>query len=476
MKKFIGRKPELKALQDLKNKKTASLFVCKGRRRVGKSRLIKEFGKSFDCYIEIQGLAPAEGQNNQDQIDNFVSQLKKQSKLPNVSVSTWGDVFDLLASVLEHAPTLVMLDEISWMGRYDVNFAGYLKIFWDKYQSDYNNLMICLCGSVSTWIEANILNSTHFVGRISSVLTLRELGIDECREFFGDCKSNISSLEKLRYLSVAGGIPKYLEELNLNESFDSNLKKLAFSKSGFFYLEFASLFNNSFDKEKSIYGDIVELLEKKSLSVSEITKTFGKRIGGNYTSYLRHLEQAGFVSKDFIWNLNGKKSKISRYRLSDNYLRFYFRCIKPRISKIEQGVDDYVGFDSWGQLQSIMGLQFENLIYSNLKLLLQSLDISANQVLSIGPYWQKKNSKNKGGCQVDLMILTKFDTAYLCEIKFKKKLGQEVISEVEKKLDVLQRPKHLSVRPVLLYAGELSEEVEGSEYFYKMVDWGEMLK
>jgi AAA+ ATPase superfamily predicted ATPase len=475
MTEFIGRTHEMQALNSLKDKSTASLIVCQGRRRIGKSTLIREFGKSFPTFLEFQGLAPAKAQTNQDQLDNFISQLKKQVQLPALRVSNWQDALDLLVQQLTKRSTLILFDEISWMGQHDPNFAGKLKLFWDSYHRLYPKLIICLCGSVSSWIEDNILKATHFVGRISLTLTLRPLNIKEANLFFRSGTSKMTTWEKLNYLAVVGGIPKYLEELNLRETFNDNLSRLAFKESGFLFGEFDKLFNNAFESQKDVYLEILKALQTESHTLTEIIKKIGREPGGNYSRYIEHLELAGFITRDPCWTFKGEPSKSPRIRLSDNYTRFYFRCIKPNINRIANRTFDNVSLGDLANWRSIMGLQFENMIYDNLPLIIAALKIDPRDVINAGPYIQRKTEKNKGGCQVDLLIQTKLDTSYLCELKFRRNVSSNIIKEVQNKIRILQRPKYIAIRPVLIYAGELSEEIEASDFFYRTLDVGSLV-
>lgn len=225
-----------------------------------------------------------------------------------------------------------------------------------------------LCGSVSSWIEENILNDTSFLGRISSVLHLKELALKDCSLFWQDEKSLIqhSPYEKLKFLSITGGIPRYLEELKPQLTVEENIDKLCFKTSGFLYDEMTKIFNDSFENYRVIYKDIIDQLQKHHLTFSEIGKQSGISLGGSLTEYLKHLEMSGFITQDYLWNLEKNKLIKSRYRLSDNYLRFYLRCIQPNHLKIQQGLFKSFVSDSLTNWRSIIGLQFENLVFNNL--------------------------------------------------------------------------------------------------------------
>ena len=209
---FIGRQPELKALSKLFKKNTASLVVVQGRRRIGKSRLIEEFAKTH-TFFQFSGLPPTKATTFQSQLNEFSRQLSVQTGLPEIYADDWSKLFTLLAEKIKRGRIIVLFDEISWMGSKDSDFLGKLKNAWDVHFKKNHQLIFILCGSVSSWIDKNILSSTGFLGRISYRLTLEELPLKECSQFWLQTKSYISPYEKLKVLSVTGGIPRYLEEM-----------------------------------------------------------------------------------------------------------------------------------------------------------------------------------------------------------------------------------------------------------------------
>ncbi|MEL6413071.1 MAG: ATP-binding protein [Bacteroidota bacterium] len=159
-KTFIGRKSELLRLKALHDKQAPSLVVVKGRRRVGKSRLIAEFAaRNLQNKLwSFAGLAPQEEMDAQSQRDNFARQLASSLKIPPLTFQDWSDAFEHLEQQLSPGD-IVLLDEISWMGAGDPSFIPKLKAWWDKLTKP---VMVVFCGSVSTWIEENILNNTAF--------------------------------------------------------------------------------------------------------------------------------------------------------------------------------------------------------------------------------------------------------------------------------------------------------------------------
>ncbi len=462
-------------LKELLNKKTASIIVVKGRRRIGKSSLIQEFGKKFDLFCEIQGVSPHSGLGDEDQRKNFSEQMKDIFDIPALPLENWNDAFSHLASHTRSGRILILLDEISWMGSSDKDFAGKLKIAWDTKFKKNDKLILVLCGSVSSWIDKNILNDTDFLGRVSLEIDLQELPLHDCNKFWFDKADLISSMEKLKILSVTGGVPKYLEEINIKKSAEENIKRLCFDKGGILFKEFDKIFNDIFNKRAKIYKEIVKNLAKQNFSTKELAIVTGRPPNGDISEYLFDLESSGFIKRYYLYRFDGKRSRISKYRIKDNYLRFYLRYIEPVKDKVQSGLYDFTGIENLRNWNIIMGFQFENLVLHNLPKVIQLIGIDANSIISASPFFQNPTRVNKGACQIDLLIMTKFSTLYLCEIKFRKKITRDVIDEVRGKILLLKRPKYTSVRPVLIYEGLLDDSLNQSDFFDKTIHFEKLL-
>ena len=473
MTRFVGRKDELEGLCALTQKKSASLVVVKGRRRIGKSRLGEEFARPFQQAFFFSGLPPTKGMTEQHQRDEFLRKMHHY-RIPSFGSQDWGDLFEAVSQKCQRGKILVVFDEISWMGMKDPTFLGKLKTVWDANFKKNQGLILILSGSQSTWIEKNILSSSGFVGRISHILTLEELSLPECNQFWFEQKSRVSAYEKLKILGITGGVPRYLEEIQPQKSAEENIRRLCFRPEGFLFNEFEQIFSDLFSKRSDKYKKIVKILCEKKASVEIITKALGRKKGGDISQYLDDLCKTGFVTRDYTWDIKqASPSKLSCYRLSDNYVRFYLKYIEPAQKKILRG--------SAGELPaswlSIMGLQFENLVLGrkNRPLLFERLGINSHEILWSNPYFQTKAGGRKG-CQVDFLIQTKFNTLYLCEIKFfRQPVPKEVLSRVEDKIARLQIPHGFSIRPVLIHVNGVEDSVSESGFFSNIIDFSTLL-
>lgn len=467
---FIGRKKELEMLRDLFKKKSASLVVIRGRRRIGKSRLAEECAQKVAHHI-FSGLPPTPEISAADQREEFARQLQREMKIPLPRAEDWGDLFWHLSQQTQKGKVILVLDEISWMGSKDSTFLGKLKTAWDLYFKKNPQLVLILCGSISSWIEKNILSSTGFMGRISLDITLEELPLHECNEFWNAEGAKVSAFDKLKVLSVMGGVPRYLEEVLPAQSAESNIRRLCFRKEGFLFSEFERIFSDLFLNRSAIYKTIVERLADGPCALKDIYDTLKVEKSGPISGYMDDLVTAGFVSHDFTWHLKtGLDAKLSHYRLKDNYLRFYLKYIEPNKKKIEKA-----GLQLLPQWQSAMGLQFENLVLSNRKAVHHLLGIDSSEIVNDNPFFQRKANKRQG-CQIDYMIQTKFGTCYLCEIKFcTQEITKDVIDEVQQKIRSLELPRRMSVRPVLIHVNGVDREIVKSDYFSSIIDFSDLL-
>lgn len=329
-----------------------------------------------------------------------------------------------------------------------------------------------LTGSISSWIEKNILSNTGFVGRISLDMTLNELPLHRCDEFWGEERHRISSYEKFKFLAVTGGVPRYLEEMVPTLSAEENIKRMCFQSGGLLVKEYQRIFSDLFHKKGPLYSKIVARLADGPCEQNVISDLLEMQRGGRITEYLYELETAGFISQEHTWHIHtGKISKQRKYRLNDNYLRFYLKYIEPNLHKIEQ--DRYqINPAQW---PAIFGLQFENLVLNNRKRVWELLHIEPQNIVWDNPYFQDQTTRHPG-CQIDYLIQTRDRTLYLCEIKFSQHpIKGEVIEEVKQKMEALPIPKGFSIRPILIHVNGVSNQIKAQEFFSRILDFSALL-
>jgi len=467
---FFGREELLLELNSLWGKRVSSLVTCRGRRRIGKTALVEQFAeRSGARFIRVEGVRPAKGHSNEDELKTFAQQLAVQCGCERTVPLDWLSAFQRLSTLIRDTErTVVLLDEISWLGHYDPLFADTVKIAWDRWWKKHDRLVVVLCGSVSSWIKENIVDNGEFVGRRSLDVVVGELSLDECVRFWGNAAKRIDVREILDVLSVTGGVPKYLEEIRPGLTAAENIRELCFRPKSVLREDFDDMFRDVITQQPKFSADVLRTLTDGPKNVVEICAQLGVGKGGRVTDALLRLSEAGFVSQDAGRNPEtGADIRERCYRLKDNYARFYLKYVEPSKSVIDEGGYDFGRLERLPGWDAVMGLQFENLVVNNYRKLLPHLHLAGALVLSAAPY--RKTGKRGEGCQIDLLLQAQ---RFVCLVEVKRclEIGREVVAEMEAKVSRLRLPSGVSVRTALVYEGKVHPAVEAEGYFDALVD------
>ena len=475
---FIGRETELESLRGLWGKRGPSLVTCRGRRRIGKSRLIAEFASRTGArFIHLEGVRPQPGFSNEVELREFARQLSVQVRKTVKTPENWIEAFVALDSFLHgKGKVVVLLDEISWFGYYDNAFAADLKIAWDNYWKKHDRAIVVICGSVSSWIKENIVDNGAFYGRRSLDVVLKELPLDQCAQFWGARAKRIDPREIIDVLSVTGGVPRYLEEVNPSLSAAENIKRLCFTPNGVLRVDFDEMFNDVITNQPTFTGKVLRCLVDGPQSTVSIANKLNMEKGGRVSAAIDRLVEAGIVSPDTGKNPEtGATVKERRFRLTDNYSRFYLKYIEPVKTTIDDGRYEFLSLDTLEGWDSVMGLQFENMVVNNYGALVPFLHLKNVLLTSAAPYRKTAiPSLRQRGCQIDLLIQSRRNV-YIVEIKRKNEIGREVIEEVDAKVRCLKVRPNVSFRTALVYDGHLAPIVEADGYFDAIVPFPKLL-
>ena len=429
---FFGRQDQLNELSLLWTKRVSSLVTCRGRRRIGKSSLIKHFAElSHARFIKIEGLKPRKEYGNTDELRTFAAQLASQTGCERTPPEDWLSAFIRLGREI-HADekTVVLLDEISWLGYYDPTFADTIKIAWDNYWKSNDRLVLVLCGSVSSWIRDNIIDNGEFVGRRSLDLVVNELPLSDCIRFWGEHAERISPTEIFDVLSVTGGVPRYLEEVSPSLSAAENIRRLCFSPKGVLREDFDDMFNDVITNQPRFTCDVLRTLVNGKKNVTEIASALKMEKGGRISDALKRLEESGFVACDANRDPeSGERIREKSYRIKDNYSRFYLKYVEPSKDAIK--IDRLLAY--------------------------------------------RKVGRKGECCQIDLLLQAK-RFVYIVEIKRQHEIGREVMDEVEAKRKRLRLPSGTTARTALVYDGHLAPSVEADGYFDSIVEAKNLLR
>jgi len=335
-----------------------------------------------------------------------------------------------------------------------------IKYYWDNFWKE-SGVMLILCGSIASFMVQKVLHSKALYGRIGLEILLKGLKPDEVTAFFNNKKSNE---EILKYILIIGTIPKYLEYINQSRSFSWNVNNLLFSKHGKMFEEINNVFYSQF-KETSYYHDIVDLLKNRLYSFDEISKKVNLATGGGLKRYLDNLENAEIV-KSYVPFNRKITSKLKRYTLIDEYLRFHFKYIEPNYRFIVESDSGKLfevltkkSFDVW------MGFQFEKFCIKNSSYIAEIMGFK-DEVLLASPYFEK----NDETFQIDLLYQRSDNVVTVCEIKYwSREVGTKIISDMKRKLELLKIPRGYSLETALISLYGPDEALKDTNYFDHIV-------
>jgi len=458
---FVGRNNELKLLNEKYNSSKSELAVIYGRRRIGKTSLVKHFIKGKPYVLTFEGI---EGEHTSYQVNHFAGKLISQTKEPfiePISLNTWETAFTYLTEKKLGKPQrkkkfILFFDEIQWMAAGRNRLISIIKYFWDNFWKD-KNVMLILCGSIASFVIKKIIKSKALYGRISMEILLKGLKPDEAAELF---MKKRSKEEILKYQLIFGGVPKYLEETDINKSFNQNINALCFSANSLMIKEIEKIFYSQFRKAEN-YIRIINLLKNSLLSLNDIALKLGKISGGSLKQSIEHLENAEII-KSYISFDRGWKTKFRKYRLSDEFLIFYFKFMEPHLNIILQGEQNRL-FEliTKDNLSVWMGFAFERFCVKHGFYLAQKMGF-ADQVIAYGPLFSRKNEQ----FQIDMIYKRTDNVITICEVKYHaNNLSTSIIREMERKRSLLKLPRGFTLEKALISLYGPDRHLKESGYF-----------
>lgn len=466
---FIGRTHELTLFQEKFLSRKSELAVVYGRRRVGKSTLLKKFiqGKP---HLYFEGL---EKLRTQAQIQTLTQQWADQTQNPilkNVHFSHWNEFFSALTDSLKNTTgkMILVFDELQWLAAGRNELISILKFYWDNHWKD-KPVFLILCGSVASFMVKKVIHSKALYGRITLELLLQGLTPKEAELLLGKTRSRH---EVLKYLMVLGSIPKYLEDINTARSFELNMNQMCFTSHGSLVSEIDKIFFSQF-KDHKTYLDICYFLSEGPQSLQQISNHLNIPSGGGLKSYLTNLEQSCFIREQVPFD-KGQNSKNKRYRLSDEYLIFYFKFIKPHLKLIKsnpnQNLFDRLVKSKWNPW---CGIAFESFCQKNALLIAERLGF-LDKIENFGPYFVR----GEENYQFDL-VFKRFDQVLtVCEIKYyDAEVTTRVIPEMQRRCEFLKETySSLSIEKVLISPHGPDGALRDSQYFQGYLSLNDFFK
>lgn len=327
---FIDRLDEMAALEEEYRREGASFVVLYGRRRVGKSELLRQFveGKRALYY-----LATEESEDeNRESFQMIAAETLGLPLLQTAPFSRWEDVFSLIADGNSGERTIIVIDEFQYLGKSNSAFPSVLQRIWD---TDLKNrdVMLILCGSlVSMMVSQTLSYSSPLYGRRTKQMRLGQIPFRHYREFFQDK----SREELIGLYSITGGVPKYIELFEEADGLYDSIAKSVLSKSSYLYDEPAFLLQNEVSEVGS-YFSIIRSIAFGNRKIGKIAADLGIK-QTSLTKYLRTLIDLDILEREVpVTEESPEKSRRGLYRVKDNFIRFWFRFVYPNKSFIESG-------------------------------------------------------------------------------------------------------------------------------------------
>jgi uncharacterized protein len=409
---IIGRHDSKAILDKAFEENKASLVAVYGRRRIGKTYLIKAYMESR-INFHYSGIHHVTAEIQLDKFTEALSaQLNKGIPLP--TPSNWFAAFDLLASLLQKKmrskKLVVFIDEFPWMHTPKSNFLAAFENFWNSFAADKPNIMVILCGSAASWMIENVVrNKGGLHNRITHKIALQPFSLYETELFLKSRKVQLSHYQIIQLYMALGGIPMYLEQVAPGQSTAQIIDATCFSKTGFMYNEFTDLYQALFYKSDR-HIKIVKALASKPMGLnrSQLIKTCRLQSGGTASSLLEELNAGGFITTYIPF---GNKAKDAIYKLTDEYSLFYIKFMEPNR---QGGKGTWLRLSDTPAWKSWSGLAFETLCIKHTEALKQALGI--HTIYTNTSAW--KSVKAVPGAQIDLVIDRRDQCINLCEMKF----------------------------------------------------------
>lgn len=416
---MVGREIERDILKKMLTTKKAELVVLTGRRRVGKTFLIREAYKK-DIVFEFVGTRDG---IIDDQLEKFVNAINdyfpKYTKLKNLSqFNSWSNALRNLGLLIDKyisntKKVVIFFDELPWIASHKSNFLSDFEHWWNSWATK-RNIVVVATGSDAFWMINNIIkNKKGLYNRTTRRMHINPFTLYEVRALLKQKRINLSEYELLQLYMVFGGIPHYFDHIDAGKSSEQIIQQMCFASQGFLVEEFDQLYKALFEQPEK-YEAIIRVLSKKwkGMTRKEIVDNLKMKDGGTLTNMLKKLEDCSFIMKV---NPTGDKTRIVLYRLVDEFTLFYLKFMegnKLKSTKAWRTISEGKNFPIW------QGYAFENLCMRHYEAILMALGISG--IHTEFASFNHKGSPTEDGLQIDMIIDRRDNCMNLCEMKFSK--------------------------------------------------------
>ncbi len=403
---LIGRENETALLNEALKSNRPELIAIYGRRRVGKTFLVREHFKN-EITFEVAGLY--KGTIN-DQLSNFTKELLKRGSRSKITMPlNWFEAFTLLENYLNKQKSakkkVLFIDEFPWIATAKSKFLMAFENFWNSYCTRRNDLVVVICGSAASYmIQKIIRNKGGLHNRITQYIRLLPFSLYETALFLKKRGIMYTQFDILQIYMSLGGVPHYLDKLQKGMSVAQNIDRLFFNKTALLKNEFEQLYISLFDDSEK-HLSIIKVLAgvNKGVTRQLLIKKSNVSSGGDFSLKLEELIESGFVNE---YTYYGNKKQLTLYRLSDEYSKFYLKFVQNNKNSgtgTWQRMHKNQSFISW------TGFAFETICLKHIGQIKKALKIDA--IFSTNSSWFNENA------QVDLLIDRDDNIMNLCEMK-----------------------------------------------------------
>jgi AAA+ ATPase superfamily predicted ATPase len=413
IKNFVGREREQAVLQATLDSHESEMVAVIGRRRVGKTFLIKNTYADRIAF-EVTGVQNAE---MAEQLQNFTFRINKTfyGSKAKLKPKNWLDVFQMLILALEEQKytqkMVIFLDELPWFDSRKSGFLRALGFFWNSWCVD-QNIVVVICGSAASWMIEQVVNDKGGLhNRITRRVDLHPFTLHETEQYLKSRNIRLDAYQTLQIYMIFGGIPHYLKEILPGKSAIENIGAICFSPASTLANEFQNLYPALFENAAHHSAVIRALSQKwKGMTRKEIVTISGLPDGGNTSEVLQELRYAGFIAQYYPY---GKIKRELLYRLTDEYSLFYLSFIE---NSTWQGNEWWQALSQTPKFKSWCGYAFENICLKHLPQIKKALGISG--IYAEASAFAYTGNKDEKGFQIDLVLDRKDQTINLFEFKF----------------------------------------------------------
>ena len=431
---LIGRTKEKQLLVDALHEEYSQFIAVYGRRRVGKTFLIRE---AYDYTFDFQFTGAAK-LTARKQLVRFRRALKEHGQKDTPELTNWGDAFSELKRLINSLKTgkkVVFLDELPWMDAPRSGFLSELESFWNGWASARKDIVFVVCGSSTSWMVKKIIkNKGGLHNRLSHRISLKPFPLGLCEQLAQSRGLVFSRKQLLEAYMVFGGVTYYWSLLQKGASVTQEIDRLIFSPDGELNDEFEMLYASLFKKPEP-YIRVIELLARKKMGMTrmELLAAGGFEDNGSFSDILKDLEWCGFIRS---YSMMGYKKKSDLFQLIDHYTLFYYEYIDGQ----RQGANYWKSMLGTPKYNTWCGLAFERTCLWHIDQIKKQLGISG--ILTNEYAWRCSGdeSKNLRGVQIDLLIDRSDGIIDICEMKYSKEpyvISADYGRELQRKRDVL---------------------------------------